>query len=79
MSHCHFCDYAGHEWECDGTALRSLAGATERSVCMCLVHQVSLTNGDHSECPVELLACPDHRDEQLRDLGTFDTSQLPKS
>jgi hypothetical protein len=79
MSHRHFCDYAGHEWECVGTALRPLAGDTEPSDCMCLVHQVSLANGDHSECPVELLACPEHRDEQLGEMGTFDTSDLPES
>lgn len=79
MSHRHYCDYAGHEWECSGTALRSLAGDMEPSVCMCAVHQVSLADGDHSECPVELLVCPEHRDEQFRDMGILDTSDLPGS
>lgn len=78
MSHRHFCDYAGHEWECDGTALRPLAGDTEPSMCICLMHQVPVTDGDHGDCPIELLACPEHRDEQLRDMGTFDMSDLPE-
>jgi hypothetical protein len=25
MTHRHFCDVAGHEWECEGTALRLMA------------------------------------------------------
>ena len=42
------------------------------------MHQVPLADGDHSECPVELLACPEHYDEQLRDMGTVDMSDLPE-
>ena len=61
-----FCDYAGHDWECDGFALRPRAGDTEPSECYCLRHQVPMEVGDHSRCPVELLGCPDHRDEQIR-------------
>jgi hypothetical protein len=37
-----------------------------------------MDDGDHSECPVELLACPKHRQEQLeqmRDLGKNDLVQ----
>jgi hypothetical protein len=77
MSHFHFCDYAGHEWKCEGTALRPLVGGTVRSVCMCLRHNVPLADGEHSNCPVELLACPEHREEQLRDMGTLNASDLP--
>ena len=77
--HYHFCDYAGHYWECAGTALRPLAGDTEPSVCMCPMHQEALADGDHSECSVELLACPEHRDAQLREMGILDKSDLPKS
>ncbi len=66
MRHTHFCDYKGHEWQCDGKALRPLAGDTEPSVCLCPDHGVSMEDGDHSKCAVELLACPEHRDEQLR-------------
>ena len=66
MSHRHFCDFAGHFWECEGTALRPLAGDTEPSVCMCETCHVPMEQGDHSGCMVELLACPEHRDEQER-------------
>lgn len=66
MSHKHFCDAAGHDWQCEGTALRPDAGDTEPSVCMCPFHQVPMEEGDHSSCPVELLACPEHREEQRR-------------
>lgn len=30
-----------------------------------------MEEGDHSECPVELLACPQHQDEQLQEMGIF--------
>jgi hypothetical protein len=66
MSHKHFCDFAGHFWECEGTALRPLAGDTEPSVCMCDTCQVPMEFGNHGGCMVELLACPEHRDAQLR-------------
>ena len=65
MSHRHACD-AGHYWNCEGTALRPLMGDTEPSVCMCIRHRVPLEVGDHSECSIELLACPEHREEQRR-------------
>ena len=74
MSHQHYCDYAGHEWECTGAALRPLAGDTEPSVCMCAIHQVPLADGDHNECPIELLACPEHCEQQLRGMRTIATS-----
>jgi hypothetical protein len=59
MSHQHFCDVAGHWWECEGTALRP--GDKVPSVCMCLKCGVPLDFGDHSHDYVELLACPEHR------------------
>ena len=59
MSHQHFCDVAGHWWECQGTALRF--GDKEPSICMCLKCGVPLESGDHSHDYVELLACPEHR------------------
>jgi hypothetical protein len=64
--HKHFCDVEGHEWECEGSALRPLAGDTEPSLCMCIRHRTSMEIGDHSECSIELLACPEHLDEQRR-------------
>ena len=78
MSHRHFCDFAGHEWECSGTALRPLAGDVEPSTCICLMHQVPMDNGDHSECSIELLACPEHREEQLAEMRIFGASYLPQ-
>lgn len=77
MSHSHYCDYAGHEWECTGVALRPLAGDTEPSICMCPMHQDPLDCGDHRECPVELLACIEHLANQIRDLGQLDASDVP--
>jgi hypothetical protein len=76
MSHIHFCDYAGHEWKCNGIALRPLAGDSKPSVCTCLIHQVPLADGDHTTCPVELLACPEHRKEQLRKMNALRTSTV---
>jgi hypothetical protein len=78
MNHRHFCDFAGHEWECSGSALRPLAGDVEPSTCICLSHQVPLENGDHSECSIELLACPEHREEQLAEMRIFRASYLPQ-
>ena len=50
MSHIHYCDFTGHQWECEGTALRPLTGNTEPSVCMCQVCEVPMEDGDHSGC-----------------------------
>ena len=50
MTHRHFCDHAGHYWECHGKALRPLAGDTEPSVCMCRTCGVPMEDGDHSRC-----------------------------
>jgi hypothetical protein len=69
MSHRHFCHVAGHWWECNGSALRS--GDTEPSVCICLPCGRPLEGYDHSGCndPVELLACPEHVEEERREVG----------
>jgi hypothetical protein len=78
MSHRHFCDFAGHDWECEGAAVRQFAQDSELTPCVCIKHSISMDDGDHSECPVELLACPEHRQEQLeqmRDLGKNDLLQ----
>ncbi len=66
MSHQHFCDVAGHYWECQGTALRG--GDAEPSVCVCLPCGLPLEGFEHSKCPnpVELLACPEHREGERR-------------
>jgi len=77
MSHRHFCDYAGHSWECAGTALRPLAGDREPSTCFCLKHQVLMEDGDHSQCSIELLACPEHIEAQLQAMGTTRMDRQP--
>jgi hypothetical protein len=36
---------------------------------MCLKHGVPMEVGDHSECSVELIACPEHLADQMRAMG----------
>ena len=66
MSHRHLCRVGDHLWECDGTAFR--LGRREPSVCTCHSCRLPLEQGDHSRCKnlVEIVACPEHRGEQLR-------------
>ena len=54
MSHGHFCDFAGHSWHCG-----------EQCHCIC---GLPMERNDHSKCPVELRACPDHSAEQQRSM-----------
>ena len=49
MSHQHYCDVAGHDWVCDSLDC----------VCIC---SLQMESGDHSACPIELAACPEHRE-----------------
>lgn len=67
--HQHWCPVTGHYWECPGSTARPLLGQYEPTMCMCLDHECPMEDGDHSKCSVELLACPEHRDEQLRAMG----------
>ncbi len=62
MSHRHFCDVAGHWWECEGKALRF--GDQEPPACVCLPSGRPLEGFDHTlrHDPVEFLACPQHRE-----------------
>ena len=53
MSHTHYCDIAGHEWTC------------EEDTCSCICG-VLMEDGEHSECPIELRACPEHHGVELR-------------
>jgi hypothetical protein len=54
MSHRHYCDFAGHDWQCSGDC-----------ECCC---GLPMERHDHSDCPVELRACPEHADEQQRSI-----------
>jgi hypothetical protein len=77
MAHLHWCDVTGHEWECQGTALRLLRGDTEPTPCYCLHHQSPMEDGrDHSQCSIELLACPEHSEQQLLAMG-YEHGQAP--
>jgi hypothetical protein len=58
MSHRHFCDVAGHYWECDGVRPGFFGAAPSPCICFC---GTSPEVGDHSDCPVELRACPEHK------------------
>ena len=55
--------------------MRQFAENSERTPCICITHSASMDDGDHSECPVELLACPEHREQQLRQMSEFSTSE----
>lgn len=64
MPHEHFCDIAGHKWLCEGHALRPFMGNAEPSVCVCMSCQQPVELGDHSDCEIELVACPEHIHEE---------------
>lgn len=53
MSHRHFCDEVGHEYDCSSADCECICG-------------LLMEEGDHSECPIELRACPEHKPEQDR-------------
>ena len=55
MSHRHYCDQAGHDWQC--------AGDCE---CCC---GLMMEGHDYSGCPVELRACPEHEVEAARGIA----------
>jgi hypothetical protein len=57
MNHEHGCDKAGHMWSCE----------SDDCVCIC---QVPMERGDHSKCPIELKACPEHSHPAGADINT---------
>jgi hypothetical protein len=61
MSHRHYCDYAGHDWQCSGDC-----------ECCC---GLPMERHDHSDCPVELRACPEHAAEQQRSIAEAMSSE----
>ena len=52
MSHHHFCDAEGHEWECASPSCECICG-------------LLMEGHDHSECPIELRACTAHADGEV--------------
>jgi hypothetical protein len=61
MSHRHFCDFAGHNWQC-----------VEQCHCIC---GLPMEGHDHSKCPVELRACSEHAAEQERRMAEAMSSE----
>jgi hypothetical protein len=55
MSHRHYCDFAGHDWQC-----------SEDCECIC---GLPMEGNDHGDCSVELRACPEHAAEQQRSIA----------
>jgi hypothetical protein len=49
MSHKHYCDVEGHKWVCTDCT------------CECICGELMESAADHSECPIELRACPEHQ------------------
>jgi hypothetical protein len=60
MGHRHFCDVAGQYWDCPGVAVRPWLGNLDPMTCTCLLHDPSPIDADHSNCPIELVVCPEH-------------------
>jgi hypothetical protein len=54
-SHQHWCEVYGHYYQCG-----------EDCVCIC---GLTMNGNDHTDCPVELRACPEHRAERERDVA----------
>ncbi len=51
--------------------------AAEPTECMCIECRVPMEQGDHSNCSIELLSCPEHRDAQMRAMGYDPRYVLP--
>jgi len=52
FSHRHWCEVYGHDYQC-----------VEDCHCIC---GLPMNGSDHSDCPVELRPCPEHKAEQER-------------
>jgi hypothetical protein len=61
MSHRHYCDFAGHDWQCAGD-------------CECICG-LPMEGNDHRDCSVELRACPEHAPEQERCMAEVMSSE----
>jgi len=51
--HRHYCPVEGHDWQCGGQECECVCGFL-------------MEGHDHTECPVELRACPDHAVEEQK-------------
>lgn len=50
-------------------------GAGQARKCVCFDHDVSMEDGDHSRCRIELRACPEHAGEQARAIAEAMSSE----
>ena len=62
MSHRHYCYVSGHDWQC-----------SDNCECIC---GVLMEEGDHSDCPVELRACPEHKDETEQQMTAVESTAV---
>jgi len=60
--HKHCCDVTGHEYECSG-------------VCECICG-LPMESGDHKDCPVELRACPEHKDAADQQMTAIESTAV---
>jgi hypothetical protein len=50
MSHRHYCEVTGHDWQCSSPECECICGSR-------------MEEGDHCECPVELRPCAEHEED----------------
>jgi len=62
MSHRHYCDWAGHDWQCS------------REGCECICG-FRMEGHDHADCPVELRPCPEHKDDAEQAIAETKTQE----
>lgn len=59
MGHKYFCEICRQEWECECVAVHDFV-PEKYSVCICKTCHLPMDEGDHRDCPVQSLTCPEH-------------------
>ena len=67
MSHRHFCTFGKHFFECNGTAIQLFERGP--SICLCPDHGTPIQEGNHCDCSIDHVTCPEHRSAHLIALG----------
>jgi len=62
ITHKHWCGDYGHEYEC-----------SDGCECIC---GLPMEGHDHGDCPVELRACPEHKDETERQMTAIESTAV---
>ena len=62
MSHRHHCDVTGHDFKCG-----------ENCECIC---GLPMEGNDHSDCPVELRPCPEHKAETEQQMTAIESTAV---